>query len=98
MGGSWIRAKHEKISLKTPALEQEMEGKLVGIFVAPGEQEEKECFRGPLSLDNPRSEFRETPNHLLGFIQVTRSLLLHQFGGAWNSFSSAQFLPLLQLR
>ena len=44
-----MRAKHEKMSLKTPDLEQEMEEKLAGVSEAQGnkagEQEETECPR-----------------------------------------------------
>ena len=85
-----MRAKHEKMSLKTPGLEQEMEEKLAGVFEAQGnkagEQEETECPRGLPSLDNPRSEFREIPSHLLGFIPTTRSLSLHHFVGYGTVF------------
>lgn len=88
-----MRAEHEKTSLKTPGLEQETEEKLAGVFEAQGnkagEQGETECPRGLPSLDNPRSEFRETPSHLLDFIPTTRSVSLHHFVGVWNSFSSA---------
>lgn len=67
----------KKTSLKTPGLEQETEEKLAGVFEAQrnkaGEQGETECPRAS-SLDNPRSEFRDTkspsrlhPNHKESF-------------------------------
>ena len=68
-----------------------MEEKLAGVFEAPGdkagEQQETECPRGLLFLDNPRSEFRETPSHLLGYVPTTlsHSIPLHPK----ESFSSS---------
>lgn len=94
-----MRKPNMKRRLKTPGLEQETEEKLAGVLRHGTKQVVKTECPGLPSLDNPRSEFRETPSHLLSFIPTTKESFSSSFcGGMEQFFQCLTPALLLQLR